>query len=874
VGSPPRLAESLLRRLLPQGPEGRAILGDLHEDFIRKERKDGQGAARAWYWREAAGLCAARLVGGWRPGRGDGRRDARNEEVMMRELGKDLALALRSGLRAPGATAMVVVVLGVGIGSSTAVFSAHQAVLFPDYPFAEPDQLVLIGEAGDGDLGRMTVPDVEALRREGGALAHVAAYRPGNFNLTGLPIPERLEGMYVTGDWLELLGVRPILGAGLGESAGAPGGTDRAVVSHGLWTRLSGADPRMLGTTLTLDGASFTVVGILPEAFWFPNPVDVVIPSDLDPAFTDPSATRRIYRAMGRLRDGVTPSTAETGLQGVLDQARPPGEATEVAIVQLRQALTGDAGRVLILLQAAAVLLLVLGLANAAGIILARSVGRRPEVLLRVALGAGPGRLARGALAEGAVLGMLGGAVGLGFAWALLAGLPNAGNLGLGGPGELDIGAGALGFCLAAAVVTGALVSVVPAVLATRAARRVQRVEARWATSSGRDRQLQHVLLVGQVALTLVLAVSAGSVTRSLMDVLSHDPGFRPDGVISMRVSLSGDRYGSSEAVAAFYHRLSDEVGGLAGVQRTGVTLALPFSGTDIGLPVEVADEGGAPTSVEASFRTVAADYFETLEIPLLEGRYAFSEPSPGNAREAVVSEALARKLGRSAVGLTARLDPDSPDGFEIVGVVGDVRHADLTEPPEPVIYLGYEAYPMTWGYLVARTDQDPMELVPGIRRTVAALDSEQPVYSVAPLDGRVADSTRQQRWVALLVGVFALSALLILASGIYGVVSAHVARLTRELGVRAALGAPAPALVGRVARGVGLAVAAGSVLGCLGAAWAMELAAAFLYEVARPDATSMLLAVAAIAVTALLAALGPARRAIRIDPVRALAAE
>jgi predicted permease len=826
-----------------------------------------------WYWRQAAGLCATRLVGGWRTGRGNGRGDNPDKEGMMEGFVRDLAQALRSGLRTPGATAMVVAVLGVGIGSSTAVFSALQSVLFPGYPFAEPDRLVLIGEAGDGDLGRMTVPDLQALRQEGGGLAQVAAYRPGNFNLTGLPVPERLDGMYATGDWFDVLGVRPILGSGIERRSAAPSGGGGIVLSHGLWTRLSGADPGMLGTTLTLDGVSLTVVGVLPESFWFPDRIDVVMPAELDPSFTEPSSTRRIYRALGRLAQGVTPATAGRGLQGILDDARP-GEAPEVAVVRLHEAVTGNSDRVLILLQAAAAILLALGLTNAAGIILARSVGRGPEMQVRVALGASRGRLARGALAEGVVLGMLGGAAGLGLSYALLALLPAAASLGLGGPGEMEIGMGVLGFCLTSSVATGAVVSVVPAVLATRAAGRARRAEARWATPSGWDRQLQHVLLAGQVALSLVLAVGAASVTRSLLDVLSHDPGFRSEGVITMRLSLSGDRYGSSEAIAAFYHRLSDEVEGLEGVRRAGVTLALPFSGTDIGLPVEVSDQAGGHTPVEASFRTVAGGYFEALEIPLVEGRYAFSHPLESNAREAVVSEALARRLRRSPVGLTARLDPDSPDGFEIVGVVGDVRHADLTEPPEPVIYLGYEAYPMNWGYLVARTDRDPMELVPGIRRTVAALDAEQPVYGVAPLNGRVADSTSRQRWVTLLAGLFALSALLIMASGIYGVVSAHVARLTRDLGVRAALGAPTSALVVRVARGVGLAVVAGVAVGCLAAGWTMDLAAAFLYEAPSPDAESFIFAAAAVAATALAAALGPSWRATRIDPVRVLAAE
>lgn len=220
------------------------------------------------------------------------------------------------------------------------------------------------------------------------------------------------------------------------------------------------------------------------------------------------------------------------------------------------------------------------------------------------------------------------------------------------------------------------------------------------------------------------------------------------------------------------------------------MTLALRFSGTNISLPVELSGGPGGVESLEVNFRTVAADYFETLEIPLVEGRYAFQRSTPGNAREAVVSQAVARRLGRSPLGLTLRLDADAPDGFEIVGVVGDVRHHELAREREPEVYLGYESYPMNWGYFVARTDRDPMDLVPAVRRAAAELDPEQPLYSITPLDELITRPTGSQRLVVLIAMVFAGSALLIMASGIYGVVSASVARLTPELGLRSALGA------------------------------------------------------------------------------------
>jgi putative ABC transport system permease protein len=867
---PPRLAERLLRIAFREPELRETVLGDLCEDFLdRAERSVWR--ARIWYWKEAAAICLsvtvrrqlARLV--------DGGNGFLLRGRLMGGFVNDLRQAARTFRRHPATALLVVLTLGIGIGSSSAVFSILKRALVPAYPFEEPDRLVVL-ETYDGTTSsRLSVPDLIRIRDQVGTMSRTAGYRTRSYTLVGQNLPERVTAAHVTSGFFALLGVQTSGTADFEPIDDAPGGPRRGLLSASAAIRLFGSVDGALGGALTLDGESYEVAGVLPSDFWFPDDVEVWLPAGLDEAFVESSETRLIYRAIGRMEQGVEPRAVMDELMA-LDGVDRAGDV-RITATPLRRWLVGDAELVLMLLQVASGLLLLLGLTNATGMILALSFDRARERAVRVALGARVPDLLRATLAEGLTLSLAGGAVGLTLAFGAVQVLTSLVPADIVGPAEVGIDAMTVTVAFVAALVTGVVMSFLPGLRAVRGSDPAAAVRS-WRTRPKEERRFQHAFLSVQVGLGLALTLAAVSLSRSLLSLAGNDVGFQEEGILTMRLSLPSDRYADASAIADFFDRVSENVGRIPGVERAGVTLALPFSGTDIATPVEVTTASGGPQAVETHFRTVTKDYFTTLEIPLIEGRRPASGFDGAGIREALVSEAFARQVEGSVLGAVVQMSPGQDGRFVVTGVVGDVRHFGLGRAPEPEIYLGYRAYAMSWGYLVARTASEPSTVVAAVRQTVADLDPAQPVYDVRTLSERIGGSTRPQRLVTLLVLFFSSSALLILASGTYGVVAGHAARMTRELGVRAALGARRRSLLAHTALRPGRSVLGGVLLGAWGTWIAADRPVALLLGQWSLDAMSLFVACAVILSTATLGALGPARRAARLDPVRSLSVE
>jgi putative ABC transport system permease protein len=808
----------------------------------------------------------------------------------MREMLGDVRHAMRRLRRSPGFTATALLTVALGVGATTAMFSAVHGVLLKPLPYPEPERLVMIrgaSKAAPGRPGVISYPDYLDWKRQARSFEALAALLPIDLALAAPAGPERLAGARVTASFFTVLRMRPALGRLFTEEADRPGGERVVVVADALWRRL-GADPALVGATLTLDGEACTVVGVLPAGFRPPREIEhaeVFGPLALEGGGLEERGNRFLV-AIGRLRSSVSVAAARADLAQValrLEKEHPDDDTGAGTMVDSLHADTvGDLRRPLLVLMGAVAFLLLIACTNTANLVLPRALARTREVAVRAALGADRSRLVRELLTESLLLGLLGGAAGVALAYFGLDALVVLAPREMPRLQDVALDGRVLAFSLTLSLLTGVAFGLVPALSASRADLRAALHESGRTPGLARHRGAQS-LVVAEIALSLVLLVGAGLLLESFRRLLSVDPGFDPRGVLTMATSLPPARYPRPEQKARFYAEIVERLRARPGVLSAAATTALPVgSGSTIAtrFTVEGRPAPSPGQKPRAEFNAVTYGYFRTMRIPVRKGRVFADTDRRESPAVAVVNEALAAAVfpGEDPLGRRLRVGvatgEGDPDTFEIVGVVGDVRPFGWTRPVEPQIYVPHAQQSWPFMSLVVRTSGDPGSLAGLVRRELAALDPEQPARDVRPLSALGHDALAPSRFVLALLGAFALLGLALATVGVYGVVSGSVEGRTGEIGLRLAVGADPRDVLGMVMGQAGRLAAAGVGLGLLAAFGLTRAMQALLFGVSATDPRTFAAVAAVLAASTLLASYLPARRASRTDPARVLREE
>jgi predicted permease len=814
----------------------------------------------------------------------------------------DIRYGLRQLFKHPGFTIVAVLTLALGIGANTAIFSVVNAVLLKPLPFPEPQQLLAVGmtdtrqKGTQTELGSLSYPDFFDFREQNRTLASVAIYRDPLFALAAAEGAQSIHGVTCSAEFFDVLGIKPIIGHGFSradeQAGGGPGGL-KVILGHDFWQKQFGGDQNVLGRTLELDRRQFTVIGVLPARFQFPiqtDQVELYITFAQDAEGTAPATTNRgshNLSAIARLKSGASTEQAQSDLSTIADNLTKlyPNTNTHfgVAARPLRDDLIGDVRTALYILFGAVICVLLIANANVANLLLARASVRGKEMALRAALGASRGRIVRQLLTESLLLSGLGGLLGLLFAqWgteALITAIPN--NI----PriSEIRLDAAVLGFTLLVSLATGVIFGLVPAWQASH-------VDLNSSLKSGsriggggeRKGRLRNGLVMAEVALALVLLICAGLLIQSFARLGQVQPGVRTERLLTARVGLPDSAYSKNEQTIAFFEQFLTRVRALPGVDSASTIVPLPLSQSNMTTSYDI-EERPLPEGQQASapVRVIGNDYFKTMGVPLRQGRVFNENDRFDSTPVVIVNERFAEKVfpGQNAIG--KRIKPgfsadDGPEKMrEIVGIAGNVKHRSLRNDDTPEMYLPQTQIPFNIMTLVVRTSvSNPANLTSAIRGELTALDRNIPLTSVRLFDEYVSRSLARPRFNALLLSIFAGTALLLTAIGIYGVMAYSVAQRTNEIGIRIALGAGKNSIFRLVVRQAMLLVAISLALGLVGAFAATRLLNSLLFGVGAADLVTFISIALLVSVVAFLAAWLPARRATRVDPIIALRAE
>ena len=890
--NPPRFARGLLEALLPPGARTEAIVGDLHEEF---ERRVGRRpvAARARYCLDAAGIAwRYAWVGRHRMGGGgemdesgrDGRGVGRRRGSPLQDFAGDVRYALRGLRRNPGFTAVALLTLALGVGANTAVFTVVNGVLLRPLPYPQPEELVLLHESNprSGEmLGRVSFQDLNDWRARARAVVSMAGFAPVPMILTGRGNPLEVETTYVTAEFFEILGVRAEPGRSLQDEDHRLAQRN-AVISHSLWRSVFGGDAGVIGTSVSLSGEPYTVVGVMPASMHYPTPeTDVWIPHSLVPpnVFSNGMPTRadRYLDAFGRLAPGTDAATASrelTRLSAELAAAYPDTNRdwTAAAAVPLHRSIVGDVDRALMIVLGVSGLILLIGCANLANLLLARGSVRQRELAVRASLGAGRGRVVRQLLTENLLLALIGGALGLALSYQGVRSLIALSADTLPRIQEIQIDGRVVGFALVLSLVTGTLFGLVPALRMAQADPQRDLRGARGAIG-GEGQRLRSALVVTEVALAVLLLIGAGLMGRSFLALRSVDPGFEPEQVLTatLQMNLAGV---PEEEVAGFLVQRREEILSrareLPGVESAGMINVFPLRDGSFSMEYTPADAPPDASGVLADTRYVDPGYLETMRIPLLGGESLPSRLDPDEPVPVVMSESAARRLWPAEDPIGQRIDVPWGEST-VVGVVGDVRQTGLAMQAQPAVYFPQLIAPRLMATLVVRTSGEPAALAGGIRALVQEIDPDQPIRSIEPLEELMADSIAQDRFYTLLFAVFGALGLVLASIGVYGVLAYSVRQRTQEIGVRVALGASAADVL-RLVNGDGMKVVGlGLLIGSGAALLLSRVLASQLYGIAPTDALSFAFAVAFLTAAAQVAIWVPARRALQVPPMSAL---
>jgi len=798
----------------------------------------------------------------------------------------DLRYAARSLTTRPGFTAVAVITLALGIGANTAIFSVVYPVLLRPLPYPDPDELVWITTEIPQLRAEMTAgADYLDWRDYARSLDGIAAQTRAPVTLGDRERPERLRGARVSASFFPLLGTIPEQGRLLRREDERLPGAPVAVVTSALWSRLFGETP-FDGQRLELDGESYEVVGVLREGFRHTGDVEaeLFLPLVLDETRERARHQMESVEVVARLADGVAPEQARAELQTICDRAGLPD--TFVKVVPLHERMVGEIRPALLVLFGAVGLVLLVACANVAHLLLARAASRQREMAVRTALGASRARVAGQLLTESVLLAGLGGLAGLAVAWGglrlLLAFLPPDLGGGILQRVELGLDAPVLGFTLLLALATGVLFGLAPAFFALRSGVGEALKEAGRQTSMGRGRgRLNRALVAVEVALSVVLLVGAGLLVRSFLALVSVDPGFSSERVLTLALNIDPDHDGGLESPenqavwGSFYRELLPRLEALPGVESAALGDVVPLTGfrrIAMGLQVNGVEPPPPDQMSQVAMAAVTPEYFRMLGIPLVDGR-AFSETDRrGAAPVAMVNQAMVDQLfgGVEPVGRTITIRRDRPP-ITVVGVVENVQSEGLDQPVKAQLYRPLEQQPLPFVFAALHTSVDPASLTRAVEGVVRELNPTLPVSDVATLEDRLSSSVAQPRFHAVLLGLFALLALVLAAVGLYGVMVYLVTERRRELGVRMALGADRPGIVKMVLSQAFAMAAAGIVLGLAGAAGLSQLLESRLFGIQPLDPVTFAGIPLLLLAVVLLASLVPARRAVTVDPARVL---
>jgi putative ABC transport system permease protein len=806
---------------------------------------------------------------------------------MIQQLRQDVRYALRTFVRAPGFAAVVVGTIAVGIGANAAIFSVVNAVLLRPLPYPRAGELVILSQGNrvtKQSGGDATPANFLDWRQRNRSFIGLAAFLEGNPTVTSGDSPERIHAAQVNANFFDLLEVKPALGRGFLSTDEGPGAPRVVVVSDRFWRERLGARSDVLGQSLKINDELHTIVGVIPRGLDFPAKSELWMPPHWrvpdDPLLSpveDPSSQRGhgYFSVLGRLKADVTLEHAMTDMDTVaLGLERDfPGDNENLGsfLVPLRDDLVADLRTTTILLLAAVGLLLLIAVANVSGLLMARASTRQQEISVRVALGATRRRIVAQLLTESVLLALAGGAAGVLLAMWLVNPLVALSPSDLTVAGDVRVDGRVLLFCAVTATVVGILFGLAPARQLSRADVHEDLKQATRGAVGTRQQRLRATLVAGEIALSLVLLVTAGLTVRSFIKVQQVTTGFSPESVVTVTVSPPQNRYRTQPLRADFWERTLASLGRVPGVERVGAISRLPLLPGNSTRGIEVTN---LPPDVPASahYRTTTPDYFKVMSIPLLQGRAFEAGDRENRPRVAIASAAAAQRFwrGREAVGEHFRIDVPGPE-YTIVGVVGDVRSASLDSPPPPTIYVPYRQDAFPFMTFVLKTSASPAALTAGVRAGILEVDKDLPVGALRTMDEQLSNSLTRRRFSVTLLVAFGLTAVALAAIGLYGVLAFIVSQRRREIGVRIALGATARDVVvdvlgqGLRLAAVGIAVGVGLSLG------ASRLLTSMLFGTSPSDVGTYAGSAAVLTLIAATASFVPAFRASRVDPIIAL---
>jgi len=814
----------------------------------------------------------------------------------MQTLWQDLRYGARMLLKNPGVTVIAVITLALGIGANTAIFSVVDTVALRPLPYKNPDRLVSLWE-NVPQRGRWRVAPANFFdwKNQNSVFENMAAFGFGTLTLTGDGEPEQLMGTRASAGYFAVVGVEPKLGRSFLPEEYEPGKGRVVILGNSFWQTRYGGNESIIGKSITLDGSSYTIVGVMPAGIYpvwpttsgkisfDPNEQQYWTPMSFSAQWQS-NRNSHVLGVLGRLKQGITIDQARAEMNTIgarLEQAYAANKGEGIIVNAFMNEMVGNVRPALFTLLGAVGLVLLIACANIAGLLLAQHATRGKEVAIRAALGAGRSRLVRQFILEGLLLSLLGTAAGVllaRFGIALIVKLVPAQYPRF---NETQLDLRVLAFTVFLSIITCLLFTLLPALQASKPDLQATLEQGRRVAGPGVGRQrFRQLLVVFQISMAIMLVIAAGLMVKSFWRLRQVDPGFKAENVLSLTVGLPPAKYSDNQKINSFYNQLIDRITNLSGVKAAAIAYDQPLETNWVDAFSVVGRPTAPGQSESATFNPVSWDYFQTIGARAVSGRSFTAQDDQDHPGVVVVNESFARKYFPNETALGQRLQLGAPAriwnnerlaSFEIVGIVGDVKSAGLSADAEPTYYVPASQAPLQNMTVLVRTVNDPTALVPALRSAVLSIDPNQPITSIKTMENIVADSIAQPRLSMVLMGLFGMLALLLAIVGIYGLLSYAVTQRTQEMGIRMALGARMTDVLKLILKQGMMLVLVGEVLGLLGALALTRLLKALLFGVTPTDAPTFILVSAVLTAVALLACYLPARRATKVDPLRAL---
>jgi len=814
----------------------------------------------------------------------------------METLWHDLSYGFRTLLKNPGFTCVAVLSLAIGIGANSAIFSVTDALLLRPLSYSDSDRLVILWSRSPGlnvDQDWFSPGQYLDVKTQNQVFEQVAVTIGVSFNLTGQEKPEHVDGARVSSSFFPLMGANAMIGRVLLPEEDEPGQPQTVILSHGFWQRRFGSDPDILGKTLILNGNNFTVAGVMPPEFSLTNEVmpavnaiktaDLLLPLPMNES-QRANRGNEDFNIFGKLKPDVTIAQAQAEMDVIAARMKqyypanyPPDGGLTISVVPLLQQVVGDIGHALPVLFGAVGFVLLIACANVANLLLARATARQKEIAIRAAVGAGRLRLLRQLLTESVLLALAGGLVGFVIALLSVSALRVFASENIPWLNEVSVDSRVMAFTFFVSLLTGIVFGLAPALRASRVDLNESLKEG-GRSSSGvavSHQRLRKLLVISEVALSLVLLIGAGLLIRSYSHILNANPGFNPDKLLSMRMTLPAASYPNQEAITAFYRRVSERLKELPEVDSVATSYSLPMSSVAFAWePITV--EGYIPKAAEdtiiSNVRIVGPEYFRAMSVQQVDGRLFTEHDRKGEMDVAIVNEAFAEQFWPNQSPVGKRVQRGTSGTWRtVVGVIRDVKEFSLEKEPPITVYYPFEQIVPRSTFLIVRTTSDPAAMLPAVTREIQSLDRDMSVFDVSTMEQRLHNALARRRFSMFMLGIFAVIASLLAAIGIYGVIAYSVSQRTHEIGLRMALGAQPANILKLVIRQALALVSFGIAIGLAGAFALTRLISSLLFGVSATDPVTFALISVLLGGVALVASYIPARRATKVDPMVAL---